>query len=84
MTSFIFAERKVSSQYSSNGRSPIGIKHLGHLLVRKFRRVPKPAASSKALTSFICQCKVQLILDRINEIAIFSLIENSIFLSKLI
>ena len=52
MTSFTFAECKVSNQCSSKGRSPIGIKHFGQLSVSGLRRVPNPAAKSKALTFF--------------------------------
>ena len=52
MTSLTFVKYKVSNQYSSKGRLPIGIKHFGQLSVSGLRRVPNPAAKSKALTFF--------------------------------
>ena len=48
-TLLIPAESSVSSQYSSSGFLPIGIKHFGQLSVSGLRRVPKPAASKRAL-----------------------------------
>jgi hypothetical protein len=57
-TSLTSDEWRIPNQYSSKGRSPIGIKHFGQLSVSGLSRVPNPAAKSKALTLFkICSSR---------------------------